>query len=260
LKRQFGLASALICAGLAFAGAQDRALAQTQGQQYSAAQIQAGYRLYASQCALCHGQNGNTVQGVDLPRQQFKRVTTDQDIRNTVTNGNATAGMPPFKLEPNELDGIVAYIRSGFDLSATPFKVGDAGRGKAVFDGKGGCAACHRVNGKGALTAPDLSDIGSLRQPAAIQRSLLEPTKGMVPMNRPLRVVTNDGRTIRGRRLNEDTYTVQLIDQNEHLLSLMKADIREYELGTASDMPSFSGKLSEDELADLLAYLVSLRG
>src|SRR5262249_25371410 len=157
----------------------------------------------------CHGQNGNTVQGVDLPRQQFKRVTTDQDIRNAVTNGNATAGMPPFKLEPNELDGIVAYIRSDFDLSATPFKVGDPGRGKALFEGKGGCAACHRVNGKGALTAPDLSDIGSLRQPAAIQRSLLEPTKGMVPMNRPLRIVTNDGRTIRGRRLNEDTYTVQ---------------------------------------------------
>jgi putative heme-binding domain-containing protein len=254
------LASALVCAGLAFACAADGARAQPQGQQYSAAQIQAGYRLYASQCALCHGQNGNTIQGVDLPRQQFKTVSTDNEIRNRITNGNATAGMPPFKLEPAELDGIVAYIRSGFDLSATPFKVGDAGRGKVVFDGKGGCAACHRVNGKGALTAPDLSDIGSLRQPAAIQRSLLEPTKGMVPMNRPLRVVTNDGRTIRGRRLNEDTFTVQLIDQNEHLLSLMKADIREYDLGTTSDMPSFMGKLSGDELADLLGYLISLRG
>jgi putative heme-binding domain-containing protein len=261
LNRAAGLASPFLCAWLAlFAAAPERAAAQTQGRQYSAAEIQAGYRLYASQCTLCHGGNGNTVQGVDLPRQQFKSVSTDDEIKNRITNGNATAGMPPFKLEPAELDGVVAYIRSGFDLSGTPFKVGDIARGRTVFDGKGNCASCHRVQGKGALTAPDLSDIGSLRQPAAIQRSLLEPTKGLVPINRPLRIVTKDGRTIQGRRLNEDTFTVQLIDQNEHLISLMKSDIREYELGTTSNMPSFMGKLSDDELADLLAYLISLRG
>ena len=247
------------CVWFALAGS-DAANAQPAGRQYSTAQIQAGYRVHASQCATCHGQNGNTVQGVDLPRQQFKTVSTDDDIKNRITNGNATAGMPPFKLEPDELDGILAYIRSGFDLNATPFKVGDAGRGKTLFEAKGGCTSCHRVNGQGALTAPDLSDIGSLRQPAAIQRSLLEPTKGMVPMNRPVRIVTKDGRTIRGRRLNEDTFTVQLIDDGEHLVSLMKSDLSEYELGTASNMPSFMGKLSDDELSDLLAYLISLRG
>ncbi|HYM18081.1 MAG TPA: c-type cytochrome [Micropepsaceae bacterium] len=259
MHRAFRWTFPLACAWLALAGS-DLANGQPAGRQYGTAEIQGGYRLYASQCALCHGQNGNTVQGVDLPRQQFKTVSTDDDIKNRITNGNATAGMPPFKFEPAELDSIVAYIRSGFDLSGTPFKVGDAGKGKALFDGKGGCTSCHRANGQGALTAPDLSDIGSLRQPAAIQRSLLEPTKGMVPMNRPVRIVTKDGRTIRGRRLNEDTFTVQLIDDGEHLVSLMKSDLREYELGTTSNMPSFMGKLSDDELSDLLAYLISLRG
>ena len=121
--------------------------------------------------------------------------------------------MPPFRLQPAELNGLVAFIRSGFDISATPFKVGDAGRGKAVYDGKGACAACHRVAGKGARTAPDLSEVGAIRQPAAIQRSLLDPSRAMVPINRPLRIVTRDGRTIRGRRVNEDTATVQLIDE-----------------------------------------------
>ncbi|OFW42414.1 MAG: hypothetical protein A3J29_23335 [Acidobacteria bacterium RIFCSPLOWO2_12_FULL_67_14b] len=197
---------------------------------------------------------------MNLPRQQFRRAASDDDIRNTITTGVTAAGMPPFRLQPAELDGLIAFIRSGFDITATPFTVGDAGRGKAVYDGTGACAACHRVAGMGPRTAPDLSDVGAIRQPAAIQRSLLEPSRAMVPINRPLRIVTREGRTIRGRRVNEDTATVQLIDEGERLVSLSKSDIREFELGTASSMPSFAGKLTGEELADLLAYLLSLKG
>jgi len=238
----------------------ERAAAQVEDHQYGTAEIQAGSRLYGAQCALCHGQNGDAVAGVNLPRQQFRRARSDDDIRNTITTGVAAAGMPAFRLQPGELDALVAFIRSGFDISATPFAVGDAGRGKAVYDGKGACATCHRVAGTGARAAPDLSDVGAIRQPAAIQRSLLEPSRGMMPINRPVRIVTRDGRTIHGRRLNEDTATVQLIDERERLVSLSKSDIREFELGTVSGMPSFSGTLTSEDVADLLAYLLSLRG
>jgi cytochrome c oxidase cbb3-type subunit 3 len=248
---------AALFAGIWLAGSVG-AYAQTS--QYSTTDIQAGYRLYSSQCALCHGNNGDGIAGVNLARQQFRHASTDDDIRNTVSTGVAGAGMPPFKLQPAELSALVAYIRSGFDLSGTPFKVGDAVRGKAIYDGKGACSTCHRVNGNGPRTAPDLSDIALLRQPAAIQRSLIEPNKGMLPINRPVKIVTRDGRNIRGRRLNEDTLTIQLIDENEKLVSLEKSEIREFDAGTASAMPSYAGKLTENEIADLLAYLVSLRG
>jgi putative heme-binding domain-containing protein len=248
-------AVALACAVLGIS-----ALAQAQNRQYSAAEIQAGERLYGMQCAICHGQNGDGINGVNLPRNQFHRASTDEDIRSTITNGVAAAGMPPFRMQPAELNGLVAFIRSGFDRSGTPFKVGDAVRGQAIYDSNGGCAACHRVNGKGARTAPDLSDIGAVRQPAAIQRSLVEPNTAMLPINRTVRIVTADGRTIRGRRINEDTFTVQLMDQQERLVSLEKSGIREYEIVKTSDMPSFAGKLTDAEIADLLAYLVSLKG
>jgi putative heme-binding domain-containing protein len=228
--------------------------------QYSTAEIQAGSHLYGAQCALCHGQNGDGIAGVNLPRQQFRRASSDDDIRKTITTGVAAAGMPAFRLQSAELDALVAFIRSGFDVSATPFTVGDPRRGKAVYDGSGACATCHRVDGQGARTAPDLSEIGATRQPAAIQRSLLEPSRGMMPINRPVRIVTRDGHTIRGRRVNEDTATVQLIDEAERLVSLSKSDIRELELSATSGMPSFAGKLTSEELADLLAYLLSLRG
>lgn len=242
------------------AAAPEDAIAQIQDRQYSATDIQAGYKLYASQCALCHGGNGDAIAGVNLARQQFRRVSTDDDIKTTVTTGISAAGMPSFQFQPAELNSVVAYIRSGFDLSGTPFKVGIAARGKAIYDGKGGCAACHRVKDNGSRVAPDLTDIGLLRKPSAIQRSLLQPTAAMEAINRPVRIVTRDGRAIRGRRLNEDTATVQLMDSQERLVSLSKSDISQYEIGTTSEMPSFAGRLNEDEIADLLAYLLSLKG
>ena len=82
----------------------------------------------------------------------------------------------------------------------------------------------------------------------------------MMPINRPVRIVTQDGRVINGRRLNEDTYTVQIIDDQERLVSLTKADLREYTIVTTSPMPSFLNTLRPDELSDLLAYLLSLKG
>ena len=82
----------------------------------------------------------------------------------------------------------------------------------------------------------------------------------MMPINRPVRIVTRDGKTYSGRRLNEDTYTVQIIDEQETLISLDKSAIRDLEVSKTSPMPAATEKLSSDELADLIAYLLSLRG
>jgi cytochrome c oxidase cbb3-type subunit 3 len=234
--------------------------AQVQDHQYSAAEIQAGSRLYATQCQQCHGQMGDQISGINLRRGQFRRVTSDDDIRRIVATGITESGMPPFKFQPAELDSIIAFIRAGFDPGGTAVRIGDAQRGRAVYEGKGQCSSCHRVNGVGSRVAPDLSDIGSARQPTALHRSLIEPTKGMWPINRPIRIVTRDGRTVSGRRLNEDTFTIQLIDANERLVAIDKSEIKQYEKAAASTMPSVAGKLSGDEIADLVAYLLSLKG
>ena len=61
-----------------------------------------------------------------------------------------------------------------------------------------------------------------------------------MPINRSVRIVTNDGTRYNGRRLNEDTYTVQIVDENERLLSLEKDDLREYAILTESAMPSYA--------------------
>ena len=75
-----------------------------------------------------------------------------------------------------------------------------------------------------------------------------------------MHAVTKDGKVINGRRLNEDTYTVQLIDEQEHLVSLTKADLREFAVLKSTPMPSYKDKFSAQDLADLEAYLLSLKG
>ena len=82
----------------------------------------------------------------------------------------------------------------------------------------------------------------------------------MLVVNRSVRAVTRDGKTITGRRLNEDTYTVQLIDSQERLISLIKSDLREYTVLKTSTMPPYEEKLNSVELEDLVTYLRTLKG
>jgi len=227
---------------------------------YTPADIAYGARIYEAQCTTCHGATGEGVGGVNLRSGKFRRAATDQDLARIITNGIAETGMLGFKLDPSELAGIIAYIRNmnTFDRGAT--KVGDEGRGRALFQGRGSCTSFHRVGGQGPRAAPDLSEIGAVRSAGSLQRSIVDPTSQMMPINRPVRIVTRDGTAINGRRLNEDTYTVQVIDDGERLISLNKADLREFTILPTSPMPSYKDKLNADEVADLVSYLLSLKG
>src|SRR2546426_2285597 len=227
--------------------------------QYSQADVEAGYTLYNANCITCHGANGDSIPGVNLRTNQFRRAVTDADLNRLIQTGIPGTAMPPGRYTTADLAGLVAYIRSMRDFAAAPPR-GDALRGQTVFEEKGNCTNCHRVNGKGSRVAPDLSDIGAIRSPDALQRSLIDPTASMLPLNRYVRAVTRDGKVITGRRLNEDTYTVQLIDTEERLVSLVKSDLREYTVLKTSAMPPYKEKLTSAELDDVVAYLRTLKG
>ena len=259
--RRASWTTAWAVAGLLASG--PRAAAQTPASahpgEYAPADIVYGSRLYDAQCTTCHGANGDGVGGVDLRSGRFRAAVTDQDLVRVITNGIQGTGMLAFKFDTAELAGIVAYLRNMNSFDRGSMKPGDAARGRITFEGRGGCLRCHRVGAQGALAAPDLSDIGAIRSAASLQRSLTDPSSQMMPINRPVRAVTRDGTVINGRRLNEDTYTVQLLDDQERLVALTKADLREYTILTTSPMPA-QKNMTPDELADLVAYLLSLKG
>lgn len=229
-------------------------------QQYTKTDIENGGLLYLATCAGCHGPEGDGIPGVQLGRAQFRRASTDAEVVRIIINGIPGTGMPPNTMtEPNAAT-IVAYLRS---LAAAPSGTsvaGDAVRGKAVFEGKGNCLSCHRVNGNGSRIGPDLSDVGGLRRAVELEQSILDPQEQVLPNNRLYRVVTRGGETITGRLLNHDSFTVQLLDSNARLLSLPISDLREYGFVNNSPMPSYRDTLTAQERADLVRYLVSLKG
>jgi putative heme-binding domain-containing protein len=227
--------------------------------QYPDADIAYGLSIYTAKCTTCHGVQGDGVGGVNLRSGTFRNGSTDQELARFIRAGSQ-AGMPPLALDNSDMAGVIAYLRNMNSFDAATVKTGDVARGRALFEGKGGCAACHRVGRAGARTGPNLSDIGSLRSAGSIQRSLVDPSSQMMPINRPVRVVTRSGTVISGRRLNEDTYTLQLIDERERLHSLVKTDLREYTISRTSPMPSFKATFSPEETADVIAYLLSLKG
>jgi putative heme-binding domain-containing protein len=241
-------------------GAPVSAQAPPQTGQYDRAQVAAGAILYG-QCVACHGPNGDQIPNVDLRRGQFPTVVSDADLVRVLATGKPASGMPSFPmLRTDEVTALIAYVRSGFDAMGAAMKIGDPARGEALFSGKGGCATCHRVNGKGPYAATDLSEIGLIRKPTLLERALVDPVAAIIPANRSVRAVTRDGRTIRGRRLNEDYYTVQWIDEHSRLISLIKADLRSFEVIQTSSMPSYATTLTADERADVIGYLLSLKG
>lgn len=123
---------------------------------------------------------------------------------------------------------------------------------------------------------PDLSDIGVSRgrgggpgpvqggtaagDPKGLELAIIDPDAEVAIINRYVRVVTKDGSAITGQLLNHDNFSVQLRDPQGKLRGFMKSDLREFTLITKSQMPSYKGKLEAQEVADLVNYLLTLKG
>jgi putative heme-binding domain-containing protein len=228
-------------------------------QHETASDLLDGERAFKTNCANCHGPDGDQIQGIDLGRGRFRRPMSDEDLVRTIRTGIPNTPMPATNMTQEQAQKIVAYLRSRAANAGTASISGDAARGKALFEGKGTCMGCHRVAGQGSRVGPDLTNIGSVRRAAELGQSLLDPNADVQPNNRFYRVVLKDGTTVQGRLLSHDTFTVQMIDTREQLRSFNKSDLRESGF-IKSPMPSYRGTLSPQEIADVVSYLASLRG
>ena len=243
------------------------AIAGAQEHSYTPADIENGARLYQSSCAGCHGPNGDMVPGIDLQRGQFRRATTDAEVIRIIQSGIPGTTMPPSSFTETQAGTIVAFLRS----AATAGRGGRGGRGgaaatgnmasgKALFEDKGACATCHRVGASGPRVAPDLTEIGLVRAPGELLQKLIDPNAVVRPGNRFVEATTKRGVKVNGRLLNQDTFTVQLLDSKERLVSLLRSDLQDFTFVKDSPMPSYRDQLTQAELGDLVAYLVSLKG
>jgi len=237
------------------------------------AAIREGSSLFRTNCSPCHGMNARGGgRGPDLTSGLWMHGGSDAAIFRTINSGVPGTEMPANQFEDTETWALVAYLRSVSSGAGAPL-AGDRTRGERIYYGKGGCAACHMVKGRGGRLGPELTRVGAARSMAYLTDSIRAPDKelstGMPDPNNhyanppeyeTVTAVTRDGRRITGVAKNEDAFSLQLLGQDDELHLFVKSDLREVLHERRSLMPAYAEQmLSKDELQDLLAYLSSLR-
>ncbi len=226
------------------------------------AEVERGERIYFTNCSNCHGPNGDAVSGVNLGSGKFRKATTDRDLIGIIRNGIPGTAMPPSNYSEEMAGWIVAYLHSMTTAPAGngPALHGDVSRGKDLSEQQGKCRDCHRIGESGGFLGPDLNAIGMTRRSADLERSLRDPSAEIRPDNRTIRATEKDGTIVTGRLLNQDSYRIQIIQNDGRLRSLTKDELREFEIQKSSPMPSYAGRFSDQQIADVVSYLASLKG
>ncbi|MDP6581585.1 MAG: c-type cytochrome [Vicinamibacterales bacterium] len=222
--------------------------------------VRMGQRVFRQQCGRCHGRDGAGGElGPDLTNG-FQNASTDAGLFSIVREGLPNTQMIGINRSATDQSVwmVVSYLNSLNDTADVDLP-GDAAAGMQIFNGKGNCTNCHMVSGEGGRRGPELTRVGNRRDPDELLSALMTPDEDVAPRWWTVRVTREDGSIIEGLRMNEDTFTLRLMDEQEDLWSFSKGRIRSYERIETSIMPSVDGVLTAGEVDDLVAYLFSLR-
>lgn len=232
--------------------------AQTTEPHATAADRESGAKIFRSHCASCHGVRGTGGLGPDLTGGRFFHGSSDADLFRNIAEGIPGTAMPGVFFEGAQVWQIVAFVRSLSGSAIANSAPGDAARGEADFR-KEGCSGCHLVRGVGGVKGPDLSVIGSQRSAAYLRESILDPNRNVSPEFWVAKVIDRNGASHAGFVMNQDTYTVQILDFSRGLETLPRNEFKDFGIDRGSMMPGYRGKLGDEEVNDLVKYLLSLK-
>ncbi len=224
--------------------------------------FQEGKRLYRINCGVCHGMEGKTGRGARLARKSYHHGDSDAEMFDLIEAGIPGTGMPGVWLEEDQIWKILLFVRTFAETAseACEARDGDADAGKRIFDTQASCGACHAVGNQGGRLGPDMSFAGARFTREQLRVALLDPVQDIAARFRTVRLVTAEGEAVEGVWMNENAYSIFLMDRSENIRSFRKASLRSLEQPEESLMPSYRELLSADDVKDLLAYLCTLRG
>jgi len=222
-----------------------------------------GSKFFEASCGRCHGLDakGNDESGApDLTTGSFSKASTDADLFKVIHDGVPDTMMLGFSfVEDATIWQVIAYINS-LNINPGDYDLpGNISNGQRIFNSKGNCTSCHMVDGTGGRLGPDLSTVANRRKPEELKTDLTDPDETVDPRWWTMRVTRGNGSVLEGLRMNEDTFTLRVMDGDENLWHFSKGRIRSSERIETSSMPSVTGTLTASEVDDLIAYLFSLR-
>ena len=236
----------------------------------------AGEFEFRINCAFCHGLGARGGRGPDLTHAQKRHGSSDTDLFQNISNGIPGTAMPAngtngqgVGMTDEEIWQIITYLRS-IEVKAPSQPIGNAIQGKQLFYGDANCSLCHMFEGKGGRVGPDLTGAGASRTVEALIESvrnpsqklawgLTEPTKEFAQEYETVTVVMPDGKQIKGVALNEDNFSLQVMDTNEKIHLLEKDKVSSIKKSRESLMPVYDNTLlSDEDLRDIIAYLQSV--
>lgn len=219
----------------------------------------AGKLIFEEHCALCHGLDGGGGRGPDLRRPKLRHAADDEALKSLIENGIPPDMPDGGTFSKEDIANIAAFVRTLGNVPQEKLP-GDPARGEILYR-RSGCPACHIRAGEGVGLGPDLTEIGARRGLRRLLETLQNPTETIPDGFLLVQAVTMAGQTVRGIRLNEDSFTVQLKDMQSRIYSLRKSELRELrKLRNETPMPSYGGRLSAAEMDDLVAFLAAQRG
>ena len=224
------------------------------------ADLAAGKKLFEHQCALCHGQTGEGGRGPVLAKARLPRAPDDAALIKVLEDGIRGTEMPGNgSMSEREVRQTAAYVRLLGKVQIKPVP-GNASHGAEIYRGKSGCANCHAMKGDGGVSGPDLAGIGGRRSAVYLRESLVTPESALPDGYMLVTASLKNGSSVTGKRANEDSFSIQILDASGRTHSFWKSEVAELKKERGkSPMPSYKGTLSEDELTDLVAYLASLK-
>jgi len=249
------LGATLLLATLPFARAQ---APQTD----SKASAERGKQQFTQSCAFCHGADATGARGPDLVRSPLVAHDVKGDlIGEVIKYGRPDKGMPPSPVTPEQIADIATYLharaKEAIESSGVPsaypvqkLLTGNADKGKAYFEGAGGCTKCHSTTG-------DLAGVSKKYSSIELESHMLYPDDKPVLVT----VTLSNGEQVSGVLSHMDDFVVSLriADKSGWYRSFkrdsVKVEIRD-PLAAHRDLLS---KLTQDDIHNLFAYIYSLK-
>lgn len=221
-----------------------------------------GEKLYAPNCAFCHGEKARGAEGPNLIRSAV--VLDDEKgelIGPTIHKGRPDQGMPAFpNFSDAELNDLAQFLHLQVELVANRglYKrlnvvTGNRDAGEAYFNGAGGCKSCHSPTG-------DLAHIASRYPPDQLQGRFIWPAGGRGgTRSQRVTVTLANGQTVAGTLRHIDDFNISLTDAAGVYRSWPRTEVKVEMEDRLAAHRQLLEKYTDRDMHDLTAYLVTLK-